>query len=91
MLKYLLILLFIGISFVNAENIQTLEKLKTTKQALELKLEAYILQKKIIEVESFLEQKRIEKENRVEREAALIKLKADLKRNRERQIFARAR
>ena len=79
-----------GISFINAENVQDLEKLKVEKQALELKLEAYTLKKKIIELENFIEKDKIEKEERIEREKALKKLKSDLKRshNRMRRPYA---
>ncbi len=93
MLKYIFIMIFISISFVNGEDVQSLEKLKVEKQALELKLEAYALKKKIMEIESFLEQKRIEKKERMEREKALAKFRNDLRRyrNKARRVIARAR
>jgi len=89
-MRYIFLLLFMGISFINAENVQDLEKLKVEKQALELKLEAYTLKKKIIELENFIEKDKIEKEERIEREKALKKLKSDLKRshNRMRRPYA---
>ena len=84
MLKYILIPLVIGIGFLNADAIQSLEKLEAEKKALELKLEAYTLKKKIIEIEIFFEKTRIERKEQVDREKALIQLKNDLaaKRNR---------
>ncbi len=93
MLKYIFIMVFISISFVNGEDVQSLEKLKVEKQALELKLEAYALKKKIIEMESFLEKKRIEKKERIEREEALAKFRNDLRkyRNKGSRVIARAR
>lgn len=93
MLKYILIIILISISFVNGEEVQSLEKLKVEKQALELKLEAYALKKKIIEMESFLEKKRMEKKERIKREEALAKFRNDLRkyRNSKRRVIARAR
>jgi proteasome assembly chaperone (PAC2) family protein len=52
-------------------------------KALELKLEAYALKKKILEMEKFIEQEKSERKAKVEREKALIKLKNDLRVNRE--------
>jgi len=72
MLKYLVISMVIGISFLNAENIQNIEKLKAEKEALVLKLEAYSLKKKIIEMQNFIENDRLEKEKKLARERALI-------------------
>jgi len=81
MLKYLTILMFIGISFMYAETIN-LDKAKAEKQALLLKLENYSLKKKIIEIQNFIENDKLKKEKRIEREKALIRLKNDLRRNR---------
>lgn len=84
MLKYILISLVIGTGFLNAGNIQNIENLEAEKKALELKLEAYALKKKIIEMEIFFEKAEVEKQERIDREKALIRLKNDLriKRNR---------
>ena len=81
MLKYLTILTFIGISFIHAETIN-LDKLKAEKQALLLKLENYSLKKKIIEIQNFIEKDKLKKEKRKKREKALLRLKNDLRRNR---------
>ena len=81
MLKYLIILMFIGISFMYAETIN-LDKLKAEKQALLLKLENYSLKKKIIEIQNFIEKDKLKKEKRKKREKALLRLKNDLRRNR---------
>jgi len=80
MLKYLIILMFIGISFMYAETIN-LDKLKAEKQALLLKLENYSIKKKIIEIQNFIENDKLKKEKRMKREKALIHLKNDLRRN----------
>ena len=80
MLKYLTILMFIGISFMYAETIN-LDKLKAEKQALLLKLENYSIKKKIIEIQNFIENDKLKKEKRMKREKALIHLKNDLRRN----------
>ena len=76
MLKYIVVSMFIGISFVEAEN---LAKLKAEKQALVLKLEAYALKKQIIEMENFIDKEKLKKEKKIEREKALIRFKNDLK------------
>lgn len=86
MLKYLLVCLMIGIGFSNAGEVQTIEKLEAQKKALELKLEAYTLKKKIIEMELFFEKTRMEKEEKAEREKALIQLKNDLRANRMKHV-----
>ncbi|CAA6816128.1 MAG: Unknown protein [uncultured Sulfurovum sp.] len=78
----MLIVLIIGIGFLNADDIQNIEKLKAEKKVLELKLEAYTIKKKIIEMEMFFEKNRVEKEEKVERENALIQLKNDLRAKR---------
>lgn len=78
MLKYMLIPLVIGTGFLNAGNVQNIEILEAEKRALELKLEAYSLKKKIIELENFFEKDKMKKEERIERERALIQLKHDL-------------
>lgn len=75
MLKYVLIFLMLGIGFLNAEEVQSIEKLEAEKKALELKLEAYALKKKVIEMEIFFEKHRIAKEEKVAREKALIQFK----------------
>jgi hypothetical protein len=82
--KYITIIVFLGLSILGAEE-QKVEKqpnlvqLKAQKEALKLKLEAYALKKKIIEMENFFEKNRVEKKEREERERALIKLKRDLR------------
>jgi len=76
--------LVLGISFLNAGDVQNIEKLKAQKQVLELKLESYALKKKIIEMEIFFEQTKLAKEERLEREKALIRLKNDLRAKRTR-------
>jgi len=81
MLKYITILIVLGISFTYAETIN-LDKLKTEKQALLLKLENYSLKKKIIEIQNFIEKDKLKKEKRKKREKALLRLKNDLRRNR---------
>jgi len=71
-----------GISFIHADNIQSFDKLKAEKEALVLKLEAYALKKQIIEIENFLANDKLEKEKKIEREKALIRLKNDLRSDR---------
>jgi len=73
-------LIFLGISFIHAETIN-LDKLKAEKQALLLKLENYSMQKKIIEIQNFIEKDKLKKEKKREREKALLRLKNDLRRN----------
>ena len=94
MLKYITITLLLGITFLGAENLQEvsmvqtrqssldLQQLANQKEALALKLESIKLQKKIIEIQNFIEKDKLEKKERAERKAALIKLKNDLRRNR---------
>jgi hypothetical protein len=82
MLKYIFITLVIGIGFLNAGNVQNIENLKAEKKALELKLEAYALKKKIIEMEMFFEKAELEKQKKIDREKALIRLKNDLQTKR---------
>ena len=77
-------MVFIGISFLSADSIQNLEKLKAEKQALVLKLEAYSLKKKIIEMQNFIENDKLQKEKKIERERALIRFKNALRANRNR-------
>jgi len=81
MLKYLVVVVFVGVSFAHAENISNLDNLKAEKQVLLLKLESYQLKKKIIEIQNFIENNRLQKEKRIKRERALIRLKNDLRRN----------
>jgi len=76
-------------SFLSAGSSQDIEKLEAEKKVLELQLEAYALKKKIIEIEKFIEKEKLEKKARVEREKALIKLKNDLRANRERAKASR--
>lgn len=83
MLKYMVMTLVIGMSLLQAGNAQEIQKLEAEKKVLELKLEAYALKKKIIEMEKFLEQEQSERKAKVEREKALIKLKNDLRANRD--------
>lgn len=82
MLKKITICLFIGISFIYADNTQNLEKLRVEKEALLLKLEVYELQQKIIETKNFIENDKIQKEKKRNREDALIRLKNDLRLSR---------
>jgi hypothetical protein len=82
MLKYMVMTLVIGMSLLQAGNAQEIQKLEAEKKVLELKLEAYALKKKIIEMEKFLEQEQSERKAKVEREKALIQLKNDLRANR---------
>jgi len=82
MLKYIVVSMFIGISFMHADTLANLDKLEAEKQALILKLEAFSLKKKIIEIEIFIEHEKLKKEKKVEREKALIRLKHDLRADR---------
>jgi len=94
MLKYITITLLLGITFLSAENLQEvsmvqtrqssldLQQLANQKEALALKLESIKLQKKIIEIQNFIEKDKLEKQERAERKAALLKLKSDLRRKR---------
>jgi len=84
MLRYLMITIFIGMSFLQAENLPNIEKLKAEKEALVLKLEAYALKKKIIEMEKFIESEKLKKEKRIERERALMRFKQALRASRNR-------
>jgi len=84
MVKYITTMVFVGISFIHADSIQNLEKLKAEKQALILKLETYSLKKKIIEMKNFIANDKLRKEKKVERERALTRLKNDLRANRNR-------
>jgi len=79
MLKYILITVFIGTSLLHGADAPNLTKLEAEKRALELKLESYTLKKKIIELENFLKQDRLEKEEKAERERALIRLRNDIR------------
>jgi hypothetical protein len=83
MLKYIIISLFIGISFIHADNIQTLDTLEAERQALILKLDTIALKKQIIEMENFIENDKLEKEAKIEREKALIRFKNDLRASRQ--------
>ena len=100
MFKYMAFILVLGISFLGAENVQKfstvhgrqssheLQQLENQREALELKLESYKLKKRIIEIQNFIEKDKLEKKERAERKAALIKLKNDLRRNRyKRRVF----
>ena len=82
MLKYIVVSMLLGISLIYAENNQTLNKLEAENQALLLKLESYALKKQIIEMKNFIENDKIEKEKKVEREKALIRLRNDLRADR---------
>ena len=82
MLKHLILTIVVGISFLSAGDVQNIKKLQVEKQELQLKLEAYTLKKKIIELENFIEQDKAKKEEKAERERALIKFKNDLRVNR---------
>ena len=66
MLKYITIFMFIGISLIHAENIQTLNKLETENQVLALQLEAIALKKQIIEMENFIESDKLKKKDTFE-------------------------
>lgn len=83
MLRYIGMTLLIGMSLLHANSAQEIQKLEAEKKVLELKLEAYALKKKIIEMEKFLEQEQSEKKAKAEREKALIQLKNDLRANRD--------
>ena len=85
MSKYILLFILLGISSVSAENVKNLQKLESEKKALELKLQAYTLKKKIIEMENFLKKDKLEKEEKIARKRALIKFKNDLRANRHRR------
>lgn len=82
MLKYILIVTVMGIGVLNANNIQNIEQLKAEKEVLELRLEAYTLKRKLIEMENFFEKSKVEKKERLEREKALIRLKHELRTSR---------
>jgi len=82
MLKHIIISMFIGISFIYADNTQSLEQLKAEKEALILKLEVYELKQKIIERQNFIENDKLAKEKKRNRNNALLRLKNDLKSNR---------
>lgn len=82
MLKHITIGLFIGISFIYADNTQNIEKLRVEKEALLLKLEVYELQQRIIETKNFIENDKIQKEKKRNRDDALIRLKNDLRLSR---------
>jgi len=89
MVKYIITMVFVGISFIHADSIQNLEKLKAEKQALVLKLETYSLKKKIIEMKNFIENDKLRKEKKIERERALTRLKNDLRAKRNRVHYTR--
>ena len=82
MLKYIIISVFVGISFIHADNIQNLDKLEVERQALILKLETVALKKQIIEMENFIENEKLKKEEKIEREKALIRFKNELRASR---------
>ena len=82
MLKYIIISMFIGISFIYADNIQSLEQLRAEKEVLILKLEVYDLKQKIIERQNFIENDKLTKEKNRNRANALVRLKNDLRANR---------
>jgi len=86
MLKHLILTVIIGLSFLSAGDVQNIKKLQVEKQELQLKLEAYALKKKIIELENFIEQDKVEKEEKAERERALIQFKNDLRANRHKRM-----
>jgi hypothetical protein len=81
--------MFIAISFIHADNIQSLDKLEAEKQVLVLKLESYALRKKILEMKNFIENDKLDKERRIEREKALIRLKNDLRSDRDKSKHMR--
>jgi len=82
MLKYIIISMFIGISFIYADNIQSLEQLRAEKEVLILKLEVYDLKQKIIERQNFIENDKLIKEKNRNRANALVRLRNDLRANR---------
>ena len=82
MLKYIIISMFIGINFIYADNIQSLEQLRAEKEVLILKLEVYDLKQKIIERQNFIENDKLTKEKKRNRANALVRLKSDLRANR---------
>ncbi len=85
MTKSILLFLLLGVSSLSAENVKNLQKLESEKKALELKLQAYTLKKKIIEMENFFKKEKLEKEEKIARKRALIKFKNDLRANRHRR------
>jgi len=87
MLRYIIITVFIGITFIQADDTQCIENiqnLKAENKALVLQLEAYSLKKKIIEMKNFIEEDKIQKEKKIEREKALVRFKNDLRASRNR-------
>lgn len=74
--------MLIGIGFSHADNVQTLDKLQAENQALLLKLEAYSLKKKIIEMQNFIANDKLQKERKIERDKALVQLRKDLRASR---------
>jgi len=86
MWKRLILTTVIGLSFLSAADAENIEKLQVEKQALKLKLEAYALKKKIIELENFIEQDKVKKEEKAERARALIQFKNDLRANRHKRM-----
>ncbi len=87
MLKYITIFMFIGISLIHAENIQTLNKLETENQVLALQLEAIALKKQIIEMENFIESDKLKKKTHLKHAKAIIQFRNELRvsRNRSRR------
>lgn len=84
MKRFTVIPLALTITFLNAGDVQDIKKLEAEKKVLELKLEAYTLRKKIVEMEKFLEKAQVEKEEKIEREKALIQLRNDIRAKRKR-------
>ena len=89
-MKNLVMILFLISSFLYAESIQrkevpqSVKVLESEKKALELKLEAYQLKKKLIELEKFFERERLEQKEHIEHEKALMKFKHELRTKRKR-------
>lgn len=82
MLKYIIIGIFVGISFIHADNIQNLDRLEVEKRALMLQLETYALKKQIIEMKNFIENDRLERKEKMEHEEALTRFKNELRASR---------
>ena len=95
-MKNLVMILFAISSFLYADNIQSSEAgqsvqvLESEKKALELKLEAYQLKKKLIELEKFFERERLEQKENIEHEKALLKFKHELHTKQKRVAYTQS-
>jgi len=84
MLKYITILMFIGINLIHAENIQPINKLEKDNQILSLQLEAIALKKQIIEMQNFIDHDKLKKEKQSRHEMAIAKFRNELRASRNR-------